>query len=181
MTSDTVLQTLTGAANMNLKKTPVIIPLLITVLLSGCQRPTVLACPYATDDYQPANAGCLITRGDEVLVVTMKSTGKQSLPGGTSEPGETARCTAFRETLEEAGIQVTVHKMLAKFDNGFQLYRCEPVAEGVSSIDAREISDVSWRSWLSLNAQNWRFPKEFKKTRQLIREQITGISKELEQ
>ncbi len=154
--------------------------LLSLLILAGCQRPSVVACPYATDEYQPANAGCLITKGDEVVVVTMRLSGKQSLPGGTSEAGETARCTAYRETLEETGIQVSVHERLATFDNGFQLFRCEAITENVATIDTLEISEVSWRSWLSLNTENWRFPKQFPKTRQLIREQITGISRELD-
>ena len=150
------------------------------LLISGCQEFSATTCPYSTDQFQPANSGCLITKGDEVMIVTMRRTGKQSLPGGTSEEGETARCTAYRETMEETGIQVTVHDMLAQFSNGFQLYRCEVVSEITAPASPQEISDVSWRSWLSLRTENWRYPSLFHETRQLIREQITGISREME-
>ncbi|MCL6268582.1 NUDIX hydrolase [Sansalvadorimonas sp. 2012CJ34-2] len=152
----------------------------ITFILAGCQKPSLDSCPYSTDEYQPANAGCLITKEDEVVIVTMRRSGKQTIPGGTSEKGETARCTAYRETFEETGIRVSVHEMLAEFSNGFQLYRCKPIAVESSPLNPDEISDVSWRSWLSLNTDNWRYPEFFIKTRRLIREQITGISKELE-
>ena len=165
---------------INLRKLRPLFLIACIFFLHGCQKPTIVSCPYSTDEYHPANAGCLITRGDEVVIITMKRSGKQSLPGGKSDQGETARCTAYRETLEETGLRVSVHEMLTRFSNGFQLYRCELVEEDVVQADPNEISDVSWRSWLSLNTENWRYPELFSRTRQLIREQITGISKELE-
>ncbi|WP_281648049.1 NUDIX hydrolase [Parendozoicomonas sp. Alg238-R29] len=160
-----------------------ILPLLtLVVALAGCQKTPQKPCPYAKDKEAGANAGCLLTQGDDVLIITMRLTGKQSIPGGTSEVRESPRCTAYRETLEETGIEVSVHELLQEFSNGFHVYRCtqtdtsqEPVPQ-----DWKEVSDVSWRSWLSLNEDNWRYPERFEHTRNMIREQITGISKQLD-
>lgn len=51
--------------------------------------------------------------------------GRLSLPGGSSEPGESAQCTAFRETWEETGLQLQPRELLEVFDTGFHLYRCD--------------------------------------------------------
>lgn len=51
--------------------------------------------------------------------------GKISLPGGSSKPGESAQCTAFRETWEETGLRLQPRELLEVFDTGFHLYRCE--------------------------------------------------------
>lgn len=152
------------------------------LLITGCQQQAQRPCPYAEDKTQGANAGCLVTRGDDVLIITMRLTGKQSLPGGTSDTGESPRCTAYRETYEETGVKVTVNNLLTQLDNGFQLYQCTPQeAEPVlETQDWKEVSDVSWRSWLSLDKDNWRFPEQFTQTRNIIRENISGISKQLE-
>ncbi len=153
---------------------------LILILAAGCQS-GFKPCPYADSGAPEANAGCLVTRGDDVLVVTMRLTGKQSLPGGTTDPGESPQCTAYRETLEETGVAVKVKELLAEMPNGFQLFRCEAIKENplLNTHDWKEVSDVSWRSWLSLDQENWRYPQWFEQTRSLIRENITGISKQL--
>jgi 8-oxo-dGTP pyrophosphatase MutT (NUDIX family) len=51
--------------------------------------------------------------------------GEISLPGGSSLPGESAQCTAFRETWEETGLRLQPRELLDVFDTGFHLYRCE--------------------------------------------------------
>ncbi len=157
----------------------VLAPLLITL---GCQQSAIRPCPYHGETTERANAGCLITRGDEVLIVTLRKTGKQSLPGGTSEPGESPRCTAYRETLEETGLKVSVNEHLATFENGFQLFRCELKSDQqpLNILDQGEISAIDWRTWLSLDQDNWRYPSMYPQTRTLIHNNITGISKELE-
>ncbi len=154
----------------------------LLVAMSGCQKSTPIACPYSTDKIHGANAGCLVTKGDDILVITMRLTGKQSIPGGTSEIGESPRCTAYRETKEETGVEVSVHELLGQFENGFHVYRCVAENPDVSldTFDWKEVSDVSWRSWLSLDDDNWRFPEHFDQTREMIRQNITGISKQLD-
>jgi len=51
--------------------------------------------------------------------------GEIGLPGGSSQPGESAQCTAFRETWEETGLRLQPRELLEVFDTGFHLYRCE--------------------------------------------------------
>ncbi|MTI14004.1 NUDIX hydrolase [Sansalvadorimonas verongulae] len=169
---------------MVIRHRKLLLPALLASLLvlSGCEKTPPPDCPYTSDTDAGANAGCLITRGDDVLIITMRLTGKQSIPGGTTDIGESPRCTAHRETFEETGVQVNVHELLDKFDNGFHVYRCTPVDENQvpSPQDWKEVSDVGWRSWLSLNSDNWRFPEQFERTRRMIRKQITGISKQLD-
>ncbi len=116
------------------------------------------------------------------MVITMRLTGKQSLPGGTADMGESPQCTAYRETLEETGVKVKVNELLGVFENGFHVYGCEPVTQNpdLNAYDWKEVSDVSWRSWLSLDSDNWRFPEHFAQTRQMIHQQITGLSKQLD-
>ena len=157
--------------------------LFLPLLMAGCHKQASIACPYSTDQIPRANAGCLITQGDDVMVITMRMTGKQSLPGGTAEIGESPRCTAYRETLEETGVKVRVHELLGELGNGFHVYRCEPINSDIdlNVVDWKEVSDVSWRSWLSLDDDNWRYPEYFAQTRQMIRQNITGLSKQLEE
>src|SRR3989338_755980 len=52
------------------------------------------------------HAGCLIRIGDKILMPKHKKSGTWNLPGGTTEPNETAPCTAHRETWEETGFDV---------------------------------------------------------------------------
>lgn len=55
--------------------------------------------------------------------------GKVSLPGGSSEYGEFAQCTAVREAWEETGLRLQPRELLRVFDTGFHLYRCESDAQ----------------------------------------------------
>jgi len=81
-------------------------------------------CPYIGEGEQVTSAGCFATSGGGLLLVQGLK-GKVSLPGGSSEPGESAQCTAFRETWEETGLRLQPRELLAVFDTGFHLYRCE--------------------------------------------------------
>lgn len=49
---------------------------------------------------------------DELLVITIKSTGKFYLPGGGIDPGESDETALEREFLEEVGLKVTVKEKL---------------------------------------------------------------------
>lgn len=142
--------------------------LLLSLALSSLQ---VLAdCPRVPgqEDDRRANAGCLIVRDQQVLLITHRWGGKLGVPGGTLEAGELAQCTAYRETLEETGVRVVVGERLQVMKNGFHLYRCapaEPMLEGQPlqlPAQARlEVSDIGWYSLDGLDQNDWRFPYQF--------------------
>ena len=112
-------------------------------------------------------AGCLIKMKNKLLTVRHKFSGRLGIPAGFSEGSETAMCTAYRETLEETGLTVTVHELLKEYDNGFRLFRCQP-ADPVSVSDTlavpasgiSEISEILWLDPLPIPRRQWRFPDQ---------------------
>ena len=127
-----------------------------------------------TADLSSANAGCLISNKDKLLVIRHRANGKLGLPGGSSEYGETAQCTAHRETWEETGLDTIVGEKLYTFENSYQLYACYPEpaeqldAEKLITNDAFEVSDVLWRDPKTLKRKKWRFPKQLRKLKELF-------------
>lgn len=83
-----------------------------------------------------------------------------SFPGGTADFGETAQCTAHRETMEEAGIRVRVGSLKHRFDNGFYLFNCEAENIKLATNDSAEIAGVVLIAPSQLPAAYWRFPKQ---------------------
>jgi thiamine-phosphate pyrophosphorylase len=66
-----------------------------------------------------AGAAVIALRGDEVLLVRRAKEPRQgdwSPPGGSIEPGETARLAAAREALEETGLRLIVRDVVDVFD-----------------------------------------------------------------
>jgi 8-oxo-dGTP pyrophosphatase MutT (NUDIX family) len=62
------------------------------------------------------NAGCFLVDKQKLLVVQVIHNGRGlDIPGGTSEKGESAQCTAARETFEETGLNVIVHELAHTF------------------------------------------------------------------
>ena len=142
--------------------------LLLSVLLPSLQA--LADCPRVPgqEDDRRANAGCLIVRDQQVLLITHRWGGKLGLPGGTQEPEELAQCTAHRETLEETGLAVTVGERLQVMKNGFHLYRCmlaEPLPEeaplSLPAAARLEVSDIGWYSLADLRRADWRFAYQF--------------------
>lgn len=130
------------------------------MLLSACgQAPE---CP-AVPGLPPANAGCLVIQQGRVLM-TLERSGHISLPGGTRSAGETAQCTAFRETWEETGVAVTVGQVIRRFDNGFVLFHCSaPAADPDAALAPGQPLETPAAYWLSdreLDAWPWRFPDQ---------------------
>jgi 8-oxo-dGTP diphosphatase len=82
------------------------------------------ACPFAGGGEKAPSAGCFLVSAEGLLLVQGLN-GRVSVPGGSSEPGETAQCTAFRETWEETGLRLQPRELLGVFSTGFHLYRCE--------------------------------------------------------
>jgi len=81
-------------------------------------------CPVTGNGDQAPSAGCFTTSTEGLLLVQGLD-GRVSLPGGSSEPGESAQCTAFREAWEETGLRLQPRELLQIFSTGFHLYRCE--------------------------------------------------------
>lgn len=138
---------------------------LITLLLVSAAA--LADCPRVPDqeDDRRANAGCLIVEGDKVLLLTHRLNGKLGVPGGTLKKGEWAQCTAYRETLEESGLAVTVGERVQVMKNGFHLYRCYPNAIPetltVPVSGKWEVSDLGWYALDQLQQDDWRFPYQF--------------------
>ncbi len=116
------------------------------------------ACPAAGSGDVAPSAGCFATSGQRLLVV-QGINGQISLPGGSSEPGESAQCTAFRETWEETGLRLQPRELLAVFDTGFHLYRCEQDAlSGVIDPPLRfEVRDAFYLPADRFHVYDWRF------------------------
>lgn len=110
------------------------------------------------------NAGCLIKIDDSMLVVRHCQTNRLSPPGGTAAEGETAQCTAHRETLEETGVEVKVGKLLKSFDNQFHLFHCLAVDE-VTKLQVpepfrHEICEILFLNPALSSDEDWRFPEQ---------------------
>lgn len=135
--------------------------MLLVGLMCACAER--VDCPPVAQPLPAANAGCLIMDADRVVMVRELS-GKISLPGGTSEAGESAQCTAYRETYEETGLQVRVQQRLKVFPNGFNLFRCElaHVAPGESLVPPMraEIREAFWLATGEFDLHPWRFPDQ---------------------
>ena len=98
--------------------------LLAALLLAGCSSHEAPPCPYLGEpDFAPSG-GCLAVVHGKILVVESRR-GGVSPPGGKSLPGESAQCTAHRETFEETGLDLIPRQLIHVFDTGFHLYFCE--------------------------------------------------------
>ena len=114
--------------------------------------------PLSSLSFRPSAYG-VIVRGDRVIVVNTKSTGKFSLPGGGVETGEMIEEGLKREILEETGIDVDVRELIHfnenyfyydPLDEAFQSYQyfflCSPKTElkGNHIIEDLEAYDPQW-------------------------------------
>lgn len=124
------------------------------------------------------NAGCLIVHGDQFLVARHRKKEKWNLPGGTMESGESAQCTAARETREELGVHVEVEHLLRQQDNGFYLFSCKlKVGEyqpnySVPITGLTEVSRISWLKIDDVTAGDWRYPQRWQTMAALISAQV---------
>lgn len=136
------------------------------------------ACASSTPCSIPSdlvgNAGCLILHNDQFLVARHRQLDKWNLPGGTKAWGESAQCTAQRETREELGVEVNVGPLLIQEDNGFYLFRCD-LLDGqyqanypVPASGASEVSAIAWLSPEQITAQEWRYPQRWSKLQRLV-------------
>lgn len=58
----------------------------------------------------------VVFRGEEVLLVRERASGRWAFPGGWADAGDTPSLAAERETLEETGYRVRAEKVLALLD-----------------------------------------------------------------
>jgi 8-oxo-dGTP diphosphatase len=98
------------------------------------------------------------------------------MPGGSSEAGESGRCAAHRETWEETGLDLRPGELLARFETGFHLYRCE--FHGASG-DIRvtrplEVRRAFYRNPEQFETLNWRFPEQVELLEGLIEDARAG-------
>jgi 8-oxo-dGTP pyrophosphatase MutT (NUDIX family) len=140
----------------------------LPLVLAACSD-LEISCPVTATEAAAASAGCFSVSEGELLVVQDFS-GRLSLPGGSSEPGESARCTAFRETWEETGLRLVPGERLRVFDTGFHLYRCERNDKS-GEIDPPfrlEVRDVFFLGPERFTDYEWRFDDQ----RELLREML---------
>lgn len=144
------------------------IPLLLSLLLGACSAAPQSNCPYKGEpDYAPS-AGCLTVVHGKMLVVDSR-TGGLTPPGGKVKGEESAQCTAYRETLEETGLDLIPRQLMTVFDTGFHLYACE-IHAGSGSIEAA-VMEVKRGFWLDLtdfDSVQWRFPGQDKVLREIL-------------
>ncbi len=112
-----------------------------------------------------ANAGCVVTKDEKILLVRDKYTKKLGLPGGMRKKHEIAAATAVRETLEETGLIVYIDDFISEFKNGFRLYKCKVIADKKETdgeiyefryVNKRELKDLLKKE----NRKDVRFPYE---------------------
>jgi 8-oxo-dGTP pyrophosphatase MutT (NUDIX family) len=135
------------------------------LLLAGCKPPPDCRVLEGEAEDRRASAGCVVLRDGRMLVIEHSFSGKLGLPGGGRKRGETAQCTAHRETFEETALDVRVGRRLGLLYKGFTVYRChaKPEWDGEPEppLSTRlEIRDTHWRRPATLDAQNWRHPDE---------------------
>jgi len=146
----------------------------IFLFLLGCQDEGI-ACRTNTLVDATGNAGCWVVSEDKLLMVKQRS-GKYSFPGGTTEIGESAQCTAHRETWEETGIDVVVEGLKHQFDNGFYLFDCQAERTAAKPQAWAEVEDVVWVRPETIAEKNWRFPYQRAIAMQWIKSQQTPKS-----
>lgn len=137
----------------------------VVIAVNATAAPPCNVVPEQDDQRVATAAGCYIRQADRLLLVRSRFGGKFGFPGGFSNFGERAQCTAHRETWEETGVQVAVGKLARAFGNGFLLYYCYPLL--VQNIDAgelpvpasgkAEIAQVLWRDPRAVSHYQWRF------------------------
>ena len=118
-------------------------------------------------------SACLIRDGRYLLVVIHRLSNKYDLPSGQANEGESAACTAHRETFEETGLNVKVIQYVGQSNSGLQFFHCEQEA-GFNAPDvappspfwqSHEIKQVLWVDPYEINHKDWRFAEQLVEVR----------------
>ncbi|MEP4148341.1 MAG: NUDIX hydrolase [Halioglobus sp.] len=141
----------------------------IFCLLSGaCSAQPDLVCPFDGEPDYAIAAGCLAVVHGKMLVVDSR-TGGLTPPGGKSREGESAQCTAHRETLEETGLDLVPSELLAVFETGFHLYSCDIHAgSGHIKPAVMEVKRGFWLDLADFDSVQWRYPGQDKIIRDIL-------------
>ena len=143
--------------------------LLLCLSLAACASRDIPPCPFeGKPDYAPS-AGCLTVVHGRILVVEARE-GGLTPPGGKSLNGESAQCTAHRETFEETGLDLIPRDLVSTFDTGFNLYYCE-IHAGSGGIDT-DFMEVRRGFWLPIeefDQVRWRYPGQGEILGELLR------------
>lgn len=156
----------------------------LLLALVGCSGGSGV-CPVSGKGDQAPSAGCFTTSAEGLLLVQGLDS-RVSLPGGSSRTGESAQCTAFRETWEETGLQLQPRELLQIFSTGFHLYRCER-GERSGEIDPPPRWEVQAAFYLppdQFDRYVWRFEDQKEQLRLMLSSghgnspvgQVTGVS-----
>ncbi len=142
------------------------LPLVLT--LAACAEET--PCPHEGPGQAAPSAGCFAVLNGELLLVRGLN-GKISVPGGSSLPGDAAKCTAFRVTLVESVLRLDPGVALRVFATGFVLYRCTygPSAGEIGPPPPLEILEVLYLSPERFDEYQWRFPEQKELLREMLR------------
>lgn len=142
-----------------------LLAIVILAFINGCNnKTTVPQCQldYAYQATTMGNAGCFVKSHGKLLVVRQRLSLKLALPGGSFKNGETAQCTAHRETWEESGFNVKVGQRIYVFDNGFQLFKCTAteIKQKNTTNDKLEVSEVLWVDPRTKSNREWRYSNQ---------------------
>lgn len=103
----------------------------------------------------------------ESLLTIVAPSGKVSIPGGKAKRGESAACTAIRETYEETGLKVEPVKLARIWTNGFYIFECaltEPLTlKEKGSVSQKmkttaEVTEIVWLQTKNFDQRQWRYP-----------------------
>ena len=110
------------------------VALVACAAVSGCkQAPKMNFADCALDPstkpiMDAESAGCILMVDGALLVErvagTGESAGKVTPPGGSVASGESARCSAVRQTYEEMGLRVKAGKLFGVWRNNYHLFIC---------------------------------------------------------
>jgi 8-oxo-dGTP diphosphatase len=129
----------------------------LTLSLAACSVDSP-PCPFTGTMDEAPSAGCF-SASNQGLLLVQGMNGEVSLPGGSSHPGESAQCTAFRETWEETGLRLQPRELLQVFNTGFHLYRCErnTVSGDINPPLRLEVRDAFYLPVENFDSYEWRF------------------------
>ena len=142
--------------------------LIVLLMLGACSAQADRSCPYDGEPDYAIAAGCLTVVHGKMLVVDSR-TGGLTPPGGKSKEGESAQCTAHRETYEETGLDLFPRELLAVFETGFHLYSCDIHAgSGHIKPAVMEVKRGFWLDLSDFDSVQWRYPGQDKILRTIL-------------